>query len=161
MNLTPKQEAFVLHYFEYGNASKAYRHAYNAQSMKEATINNNAHNLLQKSEITARLSELQAKAQSRTEWSVERVLKQYEEIIEIGLGKKSAKRMVTQSIGGGISETVELDLCDTNLVSVNQALQGISKILGFYKHTVEISTEISLKDFAKEFYLKEANKLSC
>lgn len=68
------------------------------------------------------------------------------------------KRIVTQNIGGGISETVELNLCDTNLQAVNQALQGISKILGFYKHTVEISTEVSLKDFAKEFYLQRNSK---
>ena len=37
MSLTPKQEAFCLAYMETGNASEAYRRAYDADNMKPAT----------------------------------------------------------------------------------------------------------------------------
>ena len=36
--LTPKQEAFVLAYIETGNASEAYRRAYNAENMSERSF---------------------------------------------------------------------------------------------------------------------------
>lgn len=39
MALTQKQEAFALAYFETGNASEAYRRAYNAENMKPESIN--------------------------------------------------------------------------------------------------------------------------
>lgn len=60
--LTPKQEAFCLAYVETGNASEAYRQAYSAANMKAETIANNAHALLKRSDITARLAALRAPA---------------------------------------------------------------------------------------------------
>jgi len=56
--MTPKQEAFCLAYIETGNASEAYRRAYNAENMKPETVNNKGYELLQKGEIRARLAEL-------------------------------------------------------------------------------------------------------
>ena len=52
---TQKQENFCLAYLETGNASEAYRKAYNAVRMKPETVNNKAHVLLKKGEIRARL----------------------------------------------------------------------------------------------------------
>jgi phage terminase small subunit len=43
MALTVKQENFCLAYMETGNASEAYRRAYNAGKMKPAVINVKAH----------------------------------------------------------------------------------------------------------------------
>lgn len=37
--LTPKQETFCLAYIETGNASEAYRQAYDAENMKPDTVN--------------------------------------------------------------------------------------------------------------------------
>ena len=42
MKLTVKQEKFALKYAECGDASKAYRHAYDAENMKPSTINEKA-----------------------------------------------------------------------------------------------------------------------
>jgi phage terminase small subunit len=64
VKLLQKQEKFCQHYFKNGNATKAYKHAYNAEKMKPATINRKAFELLENGKITARLEELNQKAVS-------------------------------------------------------------------------------------------------
>ena len=156
--LTIKQEKFVLKYFECGNATEAYRHAYNAEKMKEETVTNKAHELLKHGEVAARLNELRASAKQESSWNVLRVLQTYTEVIEKGLGNKPIKKIVTEQVGDGMSQTLEVELCDTNLPAVNQAVSAIAKHLGMFKDKIEISGELSLKDFAKEFYLKTQGK---
>jgi phage terminase small subunit len=56
--MTPKQEKFCLLYRETGNASEAYRQAYDAAKMKPETVNRNAKALLDNSKIATRLREL-------------------------------------------------------------------------------------------------------
>lgn len=58
MNLTAKQENFCLAYLESGNASEAYRAAYATETMKPATVNRSAKELLDNPKIAARLAEL-------------------------------------------------------------------------------------------------------
>ncbi len=65
--LTPKQEAFYREYLNTGNASEAYRRAYNASRMKPRTIEQRAHELLKHSEIAARLAEQATEARRRAE----------------------------------------------------------------------------------------------
>jgi phage terminase small subunit len=55
--LTPKQDAFVLAYLETGNASEAYRRAYDTSSKRDATINNSAYELLRHPEIARRIAD--------------------------------------------------------------------------------------------------------
>lgn len=55
--LTPKQDAFVVAYLETGNASEAYRRAYDVRNMKPATINNSAWELMKHPVISARLAQ--------------------------------------------------------------------------------------------------------
>ena len=54
-DLTVKQETFVFAYIELGNATAAYRHAYDARCMLPKTINECASRLLSHRKITARL----------------------------------------------------------------------------------------------------------
>jgi phage terminase small subunit len=56
--LTAKQEAFILAYLETGNASEAYRRAYNALRMNAATVNREAHSLLEHPKVAPRLKDL-------------------------------------------------------------------------------------------------------
>lgn len=60
--LTLKQRRFAEEYVKTDNASEAYRRAYNAERMKEATIVNNAYKLLKNNEVATIIKELQAKA---------------------------------------------------------------------------------------------------
>ena len=62
MSLTPKQEKFCLVYLETGNASEAYRQAYDAQSMKPETVNKRASELLDNGVIAGRLEALTEQA---------------------------------------------------------------------------------------------------
>ena len=56
--LTPKQETFCQEYIKCGNASQAYRKAYDCENMKPETINVKACELLKNGNITVRIKEL-------------------------------------------------------------------------------------------------------
>lgn len=72
MALTPKQEAFALAYVETGNASEAYRRAYNAVNMKPETVNRTAKELMDNPKIAARVSSLKVKLEEKALWTRER-----------------------------------------------------------------------------------------
>ena len=57
-NLTPKQEKFVQALVSGKSQYEAYKEAYNATRMKDATIYNNAYKLMQNNEISTRYNEL-------------------------------------------------------------------------------------------------------
>ena len=65
MALTQKQENFCLEYIKCGNASEAYRRAYNADKMKPEVINVKACELLKEGNITVRVNQLKERAESK------------------------------------------------------------------------------------------------
>jgi hypothetical protein len=73
--LTPKQEKFSIEFLNTGNASKAYRMAFNTSKMKPATINRKAKELLDHGKITARLAELLAPSLKKLDITLEKTLK--------------------------------------------------------------------------------------
>ena len=79
MNLTPKQEAFCLAYVETGNASEAYRRAYDAARMKAPTINVKASELLADGKVAVRVAELQAEHAERHKITVDDIIRQLDE----------------------------------------------------------------------------------
>lgn len=97
--LTPKQERFCEIYVEKGNASAAYRKAYNATGMKPATVNRAAFELLENPKIGARVAELQAAAQKRHEVSVDSLLRELEEARGVAKRQKAASSMVQATMG--------------------------------------------------------------
>lgn len=78
--MTQKQENFCAAYIETGNASEAYRKAYNAEKMKPETVNNKAHALLKKGEIRARLEELRKPATESAQITLAQHLSTLEEL---------------------------------------------------------------------------------
>jgi phage terminase small subunit len=102
--LTPKQESFCNAYVEMGNASEAYRRAFNAGAMKSETVNRKAVELLNNGKITARVEVLQAELKSKSDITKERVLGELATI--------------------GFSDT-------DNLNAKIKALEVINKMLGF------------------------------
>lgn len=80
MGLTVKQEKFVNKYLECGNASEAYRYAYNAERMKEETVNNSAYKLLQRGEIRARLEYLKSHLAEAAGISALQILREHQKI---------------------------------------------------------------------------------
>ena len=69
--LTPKQEAFCLAYLETGNASEAYRRAYDAENMKPESINRKAKDVIDNVKIAARIEALRKPALKRAQMTLE------------------------------------------------------------------------------------------
>ena len=89
MNLTIKQEKFCQAYLETGNASEAYRKAYNALKMKPETINRNAKALLDNSKIATRVKELKGIIADRHKITVDDLIEELDEARTIGLGAET------------------------------------------------------------------------
>lgn len=78
--LTIKQEKFVLKYLECGNASEAYRFAYNCSKMSDNTIYNKASKLLNKGEIRARLDYLKNNLAEAVGISALQIIREHQKI---------------------------------------------------------------------------------
>lgn len=78
--LTPKQSAFALAYVETGNASEAYRRAYDAEKMQPESVWVAASRVLGDANVTLRVMELQQAAQERTLVTVESITRELEEV---------------------------------------------------------------------------------
>ena len=68
--LTVKQEKFCQEYVKIGNASEAYRIAYNTSGMLPATVNRRAKDLMDNGKIRARTEELIAPAAKKATLTV-------------------------------------------------------------------------------------------
>jgi len=89
VKLTPKQEHFCQVFIETGNATEAYRQAYNAEKMKEATINRNACEILGNNKITTRPDELNEYHQKRHNINVDTLTTKYMTIYHLTLQGQS------------------------------------------------------------------------
>jgi phage terminase small subunit len=88
MKLTPKQENFCNAYIELGNASEAYRLAYDIGDMKSATINRAAKQLMDNSKITTRIQELRAPVVEAAKMSLEGHLADLKMMRDLALAEK-------------------------------------------------------------------------
>ncbi|OTU22115.1 terminase small subunit [Acinetobacter pittii] len=79
LKLTPKQENFCQLFIELGNASEAYRQAYDADSMNENTVNREAKRLLDNPKIATRLELIRKEHQTRHNLTVDDLLQELEE----------------------------------------------------------------------------------
>lgn len=97
--LTPKQEKFCLKYIETGNASEAYRHAYDAGNMKAATINRNATALLKNNKVATRLEAQQAEHRERHNVTVDTLTAELEEARDMAKSTEQSATMVSATMG--------------------------------------------------------------
>ncbi len=136
MKLTLKQEAFCREYIaNNGNATQAYKKAYDCSKMKDKTINENASRLLKDSKVIARLKDLQEPFQKRFEYTMEQSFKKFEEIQKLALANE--KPDLTNAIK-----------CEENK----------AKLMGLYaSEKVDITSNIK-KVFITKDDEKEANK---
>lgn len=97
--LTPKQENFCLAYLETGNASEAYRRAYDASKMSVGAINVEACELLDNPKIALRLAELREPIMKRHAITVDDLLAELEEARQLAMGTESAAPAVAATMG--------------------------------------------------------------
>ncbi len=98
-DLTPKQEAFCLAYIESGNASEAYRQAYDAEKMKPETINRKAKELLDNGKIAARVVQIQAGHQERHDVTVGSLTKELEADRKLARSNDQASAAIAATMG--------------------------------------------------------------
>lgn len=97
--LTIKQEAFAQKYVETGNASEAYRQAYNAGAMKPSTINVKACELLANGKVAARVTELRGKLETVHGVTVATLIAELEEARQVAKAREQGSAMVQATMG--------------------------------------------------------------
>lgn len=85
MALTIKQERFCMVYVETGNASEAYRQAYNAENMTQNAVAVEACRILDSPNISLRIKELKSGHTKRHELTIDDLVKQLEEARKVAL----------------------------------------------------------------------------
>lgn len=127
MKLTPKQEMFCLTYLETGNASAAYRSAYNIAKMKSGTVNRKAKELLDNGKITARLDELRKPVIEKSLITFEAKRKKLWEIVEVCgatvfIGDEENDQLLKKIVEprAAIAAIGELNKMDGDLAAIKQ-----------------------------------------
>jgi hypothetical protein len=127
MGLTPKQEKFVQGLFSGLSQRQAYKQAYNAEKMLDATIDKKACELIKESKLSGRLRELQAEDTQNSKWTREKLIAEFE-----ALKAKCMQEVPVLDRGG--EPTGEYVFKEAGAV---KALENIGKLLGMYVEKVE------------------------
>ena len=111
--LTPKQEAFAQAYVETGNASEAYRRAYDAENMQPQTIAVKASELLASGKVSVRVAELRDAHLARHNLTVDDIKRMLLEDRQFARECTTPAAAVSASMGlaklyGHLTERVEL-----------------------------------------------------
>jgi len=118
INLTVKQEKFCQEYIKCGDASKAYRAAYNTKNMKIETIHRAAKQLMDNSKVAARIKKLQESIAKRNEITVDDLIKELEEARTVAAtcDIPQSSTMVSATMGKakilGLEKPIKLALTD-------------------------------------------------
>lgn len=119
-DLTAKQEAFCLAYIKTGNASEAYRRAYNAENMKPATVNRRAKELMDNSKIAARLTELQSEAAEKSKLTLESHLEKLSELRDAAVDFGQFSAAIRAEIARGKAAGLYREQIDLNNAAFTQ-----------------------------------------
>lgn len=124
--LTQKQENFCLAYIETGNASEAYRRAYNASKMKQESIAVKASELLANGKVAVRVAELQKAAADRNAITVDDLISELEEarLVALACETPQSSAAVSATMGkakmlGYLTDKTELTGKDGGPVQVD------------------------------------------
>ena len=119
--LTPKQEAFAMAYVECGNASNAYRMAYDVnENTSDNSISVEASKLRNNPKITLRILELQELAQERHSITVDSLTDELENARKTAQEAGQASAMVAATMGkaklhGLLTEKAEITSPDESM----------------------------------------------
>lgn len=97
--LTIKQETFCQKYIETGNASEAYRQAYDASGMKPETVKKRASELLGRGDIAGTVAALRGKVEQAHGVTVASLIAELEEARQVGKERGQAAAMAAATMG--------------------------------------------------------------
>lgn len=139
--LTPKQEKFCQLYIELGNASEAYRQAYNAKNMTTGAINTNAKKLLKDTPIALRIEELQQTHQQRHNLTVDNIIADLQEYRDICMGRKPLTiTTVLKNAQEGTAQSVNTECFVFEPAGANKAFELLGKHLGMFTQKVDMTS---------------------
>lgn len=111
VKLTAKQEKFVQGLISGLSQREAYKQAYNAERMKDTTIDNNAYKLMQKNDILTRYAEIMDEHKQKALWTRESAVNTLKwllnQSIESVKSEKFDKGYVRQGTANAIVSTVK------------------------------------------------------
>lgn len=119
--LTGKQEKFAQAFVETGDASEAYRRAYDTSNMNAASVNRKAHDCKEHVKIAARVDQLRNKVAKRHNVTVDSLVAELEEIKKIALSAETPQSSAAV-----------------------QAVMGKAKLTGLDKQLIEMSGSLSV-----------------
>lgn len=140
--LTPKQEKFCNGYVETGNASEAYRNAYNCKNMKPNTVNRKAKELLDNGKISARVAELQSELQRRSDIQKDDIIRELANIIRtrvtdvLKINGSSVTIKKIEDLPDDVLSAIESVKCiggniEVKLFNKINAIDKLSKMMGW------------------------------
>ena len=153
--MTPKQADFVRWYFELGNASEAYKRAYNSHA-KPNTLHRKANDLLKHPVIKAEVQTMQAQARERNQVTIDNVVNELEEARQIAKQSGNAAAMVSATLGKAKVLGLVVDKQETNTKILTPPVFNFKPVSPKEMTDDELKTE--LKKYGID--IDNANKLN-
>ena len=126
IKLTPKQEKFCYGYMETGNASAAYRAAYNAEKMKPESVAVQAAKMLASPKIALKIDALRAELRQRHEITVDDLVKELEEARKLAFETDKAAAAVSATMGKAKLLGLVVEKQETNVVQPPKIIVELS-----------------------------------
>ena len=126
IKLTPKQEKFCYGYIETGNASGAYRAAYNAEKMKPESVAVQAAKMLVSPKIALKIDALRAELRQRHEITVDDLVKELEEARKLAFETDKAAAAVQATMGKAKLLGLVVEKQETNVVQPPKIIVELS-----------------------------------
>lgn len=108
-NLTPKQDNFCRLYIELGNASEAYRRAYDAEDMSDNVVGVKAHELLNNGKIAVKVKQIRDEHMRRHNLTVGDLLAELEEARQAALGAENPQSSAAVAATMGKAKILGMD----------------------------------------------------
>ena len=153
--MTPKQADFVRWYFELGNASEAYKRAYNSHA-KPNTLHRKANDLLKHPVIKAEVQTMQAQARERNQVTIDKVVDELEEARQVAKQSGNAAAMVSATLGKAKVLGLVVDKQETNTKILTPPVFNFKPVSPKEMTDDELKTE--LKKYGID--IDNANKLN-
>ena len=132
--LTLKQETFCQGYVETGNASEAYRRAYDANGMKPEVVSVKASELLKNGKVTVRVEQLQAKHAKRHDVTVDTITAMLKEDRLLAREKEQPAAAVSAAMGLAKLHGLIIDKSKVELISHEEALRALKGLVDDEPH---------------------------
>lgn len=126
--LTGKQEKFAQAFVETGDASEAYRQAYDTSKMNPASVNRKAHDCKLHVKISARVAQLRTKHTKRHNITVDTLLEKLNTVYTAALAAETPQSSAAV-----------------------QAVMAQAKLLGLDKQLIELSGDVTVRTKAEMF----------